>query len=123
MMVTEEASYLVYLIPFIVATIAYITVAQHIGCSMLKANHAERRGMSIRERIMAIGVSCVLIGACIFGIRGRVGYNPIKISAAYYVQSAYKRYGRQQKRQHGLESHGRQTGRREHKDTVGTQRA
>lgn len=89
MMVTEEASYLVYLIPFIVATIAYITVAQHIGCSMLKANHAERGGMSIRERIMAVGVSCVLIGACIFGIRGRVGYNPIKISAAYYCNDAF----------------------------------
>ena len=89
MMVTEEASYLVYLIPFIVATIAYITVAQHIGCSMLKANHAERGGMGIRERIMAFGVSCVLIGACIFGIRGRVGYNPIKISAAYYCNDAF----------------------------------
>lgn len=89
MMVTEEASYLVYLIPFIVATIAYITVAQHIGCSMLKANHAERGGMGIRERIMAVGVSCVLIGACIFGIRGRVGYNPIKISAAYYCNDAF----------------------------------
>lgn len=89
MMVTEEASYLVYLIPFIVATIAYITVAQHIGCSMLKANHTERGGMGIRERIIAVGVSCVLIGACIFGIRGRVGYNPIKISAAYYCNDAF----------------------------------
>ncbi len=30
-----------------------------------------------------------LIGLCIFGIRGRMGYNPIKVSAAYYCDDAF----------------------------------
>lgn len=31
----------------------------------------------------------VLIGLCLFGIRGRMGYNPIKVSAAYYCHDAF----------------------------------
>ncbi len=33
--------------------------------------------------------SIVLIGGCMFGIRGRVGYNPIKVSAAYYCNNTF----------------------------------
>lgn len=32
---------------------------------------------------------CVIIGLCIFGIRGRTGYNPIKVSQAYYCQDPF----------------------------------
>ena len=34
-------------------------------------------------------VGACLIGLCIFGIRGRTGYNPIKVSAAYFCQDAF----------------------------------
>lgn len=30
-----------------------------------------------------------MIGLCVFGIRGRTGYNPIKVSAAYFCQDAF----------------------------------
>lgn len=37
------------------------------------------------------GVALALImgGACVFGIRGRMGYNPIKVSQAYYCEDAF----------------------------------
>ena len=34
-------------------------------------------------------IGACLIGLCIFGIRGRTGYNPIKVSAAYFCQDAF----------------------------------
>ncbi len=33
------------------------------------------------------GVAC--IGLCLFGIRGRMGYNPIKVSQAYYCEDPF----------------------------------
>ena len=35
--------------------------------------------MCIRDRV----------GACLFGIRGRMGYNPIKVSQAYYCEDSF----------------------------------
>lgn len=37
----------------------------------------------------AVLIGACLIGLCIFGIRGRTGYNPIKVSAAYFCQDAF----------------------------------
>lgn len=31
----------------------------------------------------------ILVGLCLFGIRGRMGYNPIKVSQAYYCQDPF----------------------------------
>lgn len=40
-----------------------------------------------RIPVLLLGACCV--GLCLFGIRGRRGYNPIKVSAAYYCQDAF----------------------------------
>ena len=40
-------------------------------------------------RIPVLLLGCCCIGLCLFGIRGRRGYNPIKVSAAYYCQDAF----------------------------------
>lgn len=34
-------------------------------------------------------ISAVMIGSCLFGIRGRMGYNPIKVSQAYYCEDSF----------------------------------
>ena len=39
------------------------------------------------HRLGALAVGALLIGACLLGIRGRLGYNPIKVSAAYFCES------------------------------------
>ena len=41
------------------------------------------------KRGVVVLVGACLIGLCIFGIRGRTGYNPIKVSAAYFCQDAF----------------------------------
>lgn len=41
------------------------------------------------KRGVAFVFGACLIGLCIFGIRGRTGYNPIKVSAAYFCQDAF----------------------------------
>ncbi len=48
-----------------------------------------RTGSSWTSRGTALFVGGVLIGLCLFGIRGRMGYNPIKVSAAYYCDDAF----------------------------------
>lgn len=42
-----------------------------------------------RFRPQALLVGLPLVGLCLFGIRGRMGYNPIKVSAAYYCSDAF----------------------------------
>lgn len=41
------------------------------------------------DRIKILLISAVVIGLCAFGIRGRMGYNPIKVSAAYYCDDYF----------------------------------
>ncbi len=41
------------------------------------------------DRLKIFAVSLVVIGLCMFGIRGRMGYNPIKVSAAYYCDDYF----------------------------------
>ncbi len=40
-----------------------------------------------RLAILLLGAACV--GLCLFGIRGRMGYNPIKVSQAYYCEDPF----------------------------------
>ncbi len=45
--------------------------------------------LSYKSRILGDIIGLLLIGFCIFGIRGRTGYNPIKVSAAYYCEDSF----------------------------------
>lgn len=44
-------------------------------------------GIKERGYILLLGAACV--GLCVFGIRGRTGYNPIKVSQAYYCEDPF----------------------------------
>lgn len=41
------------------------------------------------SRALVLVVGAVCIGLCMFGIRGRTGYNPIKVSQAYYCEDPF----------------------------------
>ena len=41
------------------------------------------------DRIYIFLTAGICIGLCLFGIRGRTGYNPIKVSAAYYCTDPF----------------------------------
>ena len=45
--------------------------------------------ISIKERGIILLAGAVLVGLCLFGIRGRMGYNPIKVSQAYYCEDPF----------------------------------
>ncbi len=72
----------------------YFLSAAGFGCFLgwLCRRFAERhKAKALRpltsERCGALVVGAVLIGGCLLGIRGRLGYNPIKVSAAYFCES------------------------------------
>lgn len=50
-------------------------------------NTVPRISLVSRGVILVIGAVC--IGLCLFGIRGRMGYNPIKVSQAYYCDDPF----------------------------------
>lgn len=87
-MMFGEASYWLYIGEFAVATLLY-----SLGLRMLRKQMAKEASCSGQVAAAAatwkirgsIGLTAaVLIGACLLGIRGRLGYNPIKVSAAYF---------------------------------------
>ena len=43
----------------------------------------------IKERIVTFMAGLLCVGLCLFGIRGRMGYNPIKVSQAYYCEDPF----------------------------------
>lgn len=45
--------------------------------------------MQPRSLITRLLITLIMGGLCIFGIRGRIGYNPIKISEAYYCNNPF----------------------------------
>lgn len=50
-------------------------------------NAVPRINWASRGVIFMVGAIC--IGLCLFGIRGRMGYNPIKVSQAYYCDDPF----------------------------------
>lgn len=50
---------------------------------------SDKMALSPSGRLKILLVSVVVIGLCAFGIRGRMGYNPIKVSAAYYCDDFF----------------------------------
>lgn len=91
-MILGEVSYYIYIISFIIAVGLF-----SFALRFLRVNLFRFTGESIHEMSFK-GVSwpirgCILLcsvfflSACLLGIRGRLGYNPIKVSAAYFCTS------------------------------------
>lgn len=45
--------------------------------------------ISWKSRLAILPLGAVCVGLCLFGIRGRTGYNPIKVSQAYYCDDPF----------------------------------
>lgn len=89
-MVVGESSYWLYIALFIVATLLYIGGVVMLRRYFDRLIGQGRRGqMSARTIALRVVLTLCLAGLCVFGIRGRVGYNPIKISEAYYCQDPF----------------------------------
>lgn len=89
-MVVGEKSYWLYIVLFLFASIGYVLsmvkLFQWLDCKISKT---EPDSMTLKPIIGRLCLTLFLGGLCIFGIRGRVGYNPIKISEAYYCNNPF----------------------------------
>ena len=89
-MVTGEKSYCLYIAQYVVFAALYVWVAfflEHRMCHMFDGQH-DRTCQAAPLALRSV-VALVLVGLCLFGIRGRMGYNPIKVSQAYYCRDAF----------------------------------
>lgn len=81
-MVLGESSYYVYLFYFAAALFLFWFLTSRY--LKLLRRHLSEAHIPWGQRGGILLVSACLIGLCLFGIRGRMGYNPIKVSAAYF---------------------------------------
>ena len=100
-MLLEESSYWFYIGLYLVLTAAFIyalvRLRRHFSKEICGENDREVRfitnpaRMSLRPVpvICRFVISLAVVGACVFGIRGRMGYNPIKVSQAYYCEDSF----------------------------------
>ena len=101
-MVTGEKSYLLYIALYFACAAAYIYIMYRtrrrfdrlIASQEHTVTARPSVGSTDRNRrtlccIARLTVMSLMTGLCIFGIRGRTGYNPIKISQAYYCGDAF----------------------------------
>lgn len=90
-MVLEESAYYPYLL------LAVGTIVLWTWCMWKLADRAYwrcrttgiRATSSWRSRTTVFVAGAACVGLCLFGIRGRRGYNPIKVSQAYYCEDPF----------------------------------
>lgn len=90
-MIFGEASYYLYILSFFIATILFgifLYLLRRFFLSTSNQRPSPTASPRFAQRYLYPSfASVLLIAACLFGIRGRVGYNPIKVSAAYFCTS------------------------------------
>lgn len=85
-MMFSESSYYSSIVLFLVATALFVLIAVR-ACR--KAVYDKSDVPDLKQRGGILVMACLLVGLCLFGIRGRMGYNPIKVSAAYYCGNPF----------------------------------
>ena len=88
-MIFGEASYYLYIACYFIAIAAFVWMLRFLRkqyiASQLRA--VSTTAYPLRQKLLTLPLTLVLLGACFLGIRGRLGYNPIKVSAAYFCAS------------------------------------
>lgn len=84
-MLVGETSYLAYFALFAVVAAVYVGLLVWLRrCTDRRMQQLPADPQGLRPTGLKVLVAVCLTGLCIFGIRGRMGYNPIKVSQAYY---------------------------------------
>ncbi len=84
-MMLGEASYYPPMLAFLFLVFAFVKLGNRY-VAMFPVSYPAPSWLQ-RGLTLVLGAGC--IGLCLFGIRGRRGYNPIKVSAAYYCQDPF----------------------------------
>lgn len=88
-MVFGEASYYPPIFCFLLAIVIFIFIIRRLVRNFQYQLNKSGIRLLLHERFLILLSAALLIGLCVFGIRGRRGYNPIKISAAYYCTDPF----------------------------------
>ncbi|MBP6527874.1 MAG: sulfatase-like hydrolase/transferase, partial [Prevotella sp.] len=89
-MLLQETSYWLYIASYFIVISSFVYLLNHLYGFFWKRideSHADPHSIPIVS--LRLIVTFAFIGGCIFGIRGRIGYNPIKISEAYYCNDSF----------------------------------
>ena len=85
-MILQETSYYAYFFFFLLAIILFSFFIIRLSRRLLLRNRRDAFGV---DYLKYIPLCLVLVALCIFGIRGRMGYNPIKTSQAYFCDNSF----------------------------------
>lgn len=89
-MLLGESSYWLYITLYFLVLALYVWLLRkwrkYIDRRVEQAGDSRPQWVAV---LLYFVLSALLIAFCIFGIRGRRGYNPIKISQAYYCQDPF----------------------------------
>lgn len=88
-MLVGETSYWMYFALFLVAVVVLIAALIWLKKRADRKIAAAPKAKGWAGIPVRLVLSAALIGLCVFGIRGRTGYNPIKISQAYYCDDPF----------------------------------
>ena len=89
-MMFGEASYYLYISYFFIFTAIFALLIRFYNkkwLNILDKPSSKTRWYYWKNLTYKMAIALPLIGLCLFGIRGRRGYNPIKVSAAYFCNS------------------------------------
>ena len=87
-MLLQESSYWLYIALYFVLTGAFIYIQVRLRRYFEGILCVSQR-TSVVQVAMRILFSTTMLSACLLGIRGRLGYNPIKVSQAYYCDDSF----------------------------------
>ena len=85
-MILQEKSYYIYFLFFILSVILFAFLITRLSKKLLDK---EQQNISGKAYFTYLPLCLLLIASCIFGIRGRFGYNPIKSSQAYFCDNSF----------------------------------
>lgn len=89
-MLLQESSYWLYIASYFIVIAIFVYLLRRLYGSFWKSIEDSLSDVrTIPAFSLRLIITLVLVGGCIFGIRGRVGYNPIKISEAYYCNDSF----------------------------------
>lgn len=92
-MLFQEKSYWFFILLLAIIIAGWILLLKKLTKLFAKWIFGDSQSAGPIYNIKGIGtnllVGAVLVAACFFGIRGRVGYNPIKVSQAYFCNDPF----------------------------------
>lgn len=88
-MIAGETSYYFYILLGLGAVAAWAIGIHRLSTYFYEQSRGSRVTLLWKERLGILIAGVVCVGLCLFGIRGRMGYNPIKVSQAYYCEDPF----------------------------------